>query len=623
MADSMSYRPLPIKPVKLACERRADGSIVLWQDYPVPPAAKSIAHLFQDRSALHPDRTFVAKRVPLPGGGWGDWRCLTYRDAHTQVRSLAQAFLNMGLGQDASVMVLSGPSPEHAVVALAAQFARAPVTAVTTAYSLLAKDFAKLKHVVRLCQPKLIFVDGGAEYALVLQALPLDGVKVISVSAVPGIATLSYDDLLAVNATNAIDRSLDLISSDTVARYIFTSGSTGTPKAVIHTQGTLTAQIACRNALLRDATEEHGSIRLSWMPWAHLGGAIHMNFTIEDGGTYYIDEGRPLPGQFAETLRNLREVVPAEFSAVPILYGQLAAALEVDPNLCRSFFRQVRYMSYASAALSDDIFQRIQALATRYAGAPIPFSTKYGTTEVQSVTHSGHPIERPGEIGIPYPGVLIKLAPHGEKLEIRVKGDQVTPGYLGGDEYNAGAFDEEGYYRTGDAAVLVNPDDPAEGLKFDGRVTENFKLATGTWVSVGNLRIALIEALAPLIQDAVIAGHDREYIAVMAWPNLEAIADIGGMDWRTPLEDLISAPKVRAFAARALAAHNARSQGTSLRVGRLILLSEPPVGDEIAEKGYINQRATLAQRGDLVTKLYAEPPADGVILTVEPSLATP
>ncbi|MGE5566112.1 MAG: feruloyl-CoA synthase [Parcubacteria group bacterium] len=614
-------RPLPIKPPKMVVERRPDGTILLEQAWPTEPSCETLTELFETRARQFADRLFVAKRAALPGGEWGDWRKMTYGEALTQVRAAAQALIERALGPDASVMILSGPSPEHAVLALAAHYVCAPVTAVATAYSLLADDFAKLNHVFRLCRPKMVFVEGPA-YARALDALPLDGVEVVSVDPIPGRATTSFAELVATRESEAVDVALSAVPPEAVARYVFTSGSTGAPKAVVHTHATLCAQIACRNALLADLADEDNSVRMSWMPWNHIGGIIHLYYAIQDGGAYYIDEGRPLPGQFAETLRNLREgIIPGEFSSVPILYGQLVEALEEDEDLRRRFFKAVRYCAYSSAALSKDIFERFQTLAEQTIGERMPFCTKYGTTEIQAVTHSGRPLEQPGEIGVPYPGCSIKLVPHGDKLEIRVKGDLVTPGYLGGEEVNAGIFDEDGFYKTGDAAAFIDPDRPELGLMFDGRVTENFKLSTGTWVSVGPLRIALIEALAPLIQDAVIAGHDRDAIAVMAWPKPEEAARLAGRPVATPVEELAAAEPVRRFVARRLAEHNARSHGSSLKVARMILLTEPPKGDEQAEKGYINQRGVLARRADIVQMLYAEPLPPEVIVADAPALA--
>ncbi|ACG78966.1 acyl-CoA synthetase [Phenylobacterium zucineum HLK1] len=606
-------RALPIRPAAVQVEHRIDGSVVLEQTTPPAPAARSIPHLFAERVVQCGNSTFVAKRERLAGGGWGEWRRLSYGEAARQVRALAQALLDQGLGPGRSVMILSGPSPEHAVLALASQWVSAPVTAVATAYSLLADDFAKLRHVFNLCRPAMILVEG-PEYARALQALPLAGVTVVSLQPIPGVPTAAFSDLVATQPTAAVEDALARVTAETVARYVFTSGSTGAPKAVIHTQGTLCAQIAARNALLVDSSAEAGSTRLSWMPWNHIGGIIHLNYAIEDGGSYYIDEGRPLPGQFAETLRNLREVIPAEFNSVPILYGQLADALEEDADLRTRFFKTVRYFCYSSAALSEDIFERIQAMAMETLGERVAFCTKYGTTEVQAVTHSARPMERPGEIGVPYPGAKIKLVPYGDKLEMRVKGDMVSPGYLGGEEINREAFDEESYYRTGDAAAFADTADPGAGLVFDGRVTENFKLSTGTWVSVGALRVALIEALAPLVQDAVIAGHDRDYIAVLAWPKLDQAARLAGLPPGAPLSDTLATEPVRRFVAERLAAHNARSHGSSLKVARLMLLEEPPVGDEQAEKGYINQRGVLSRRAGLVADLYADPPGPKVIV---------
>jgi feruloyl-CoA synthase len=607
-----TMRRLPIRTPIVNAERRADGSILLEQAYPPAPSPRSIPHLFEDRAGAFPERVFVGRREAMPNGGWGDWRELTFGNARDQARSAAQWLLDRGITADASIMVLSGPSPEHAVMALAAQYAGVPVAALATAYSLLAEDFTKLRHAFQLCRPCVLFVEDDG-FARALDALPLEGVEIVSIAPVRGRACTPYADVVATRATAVVDQALDGIGPDTVARFVFTSGSTGAPKAVIHTQRSLCAQIAARNALLDDLAAEDGAVRMSWMPWNHIGGIIQLQYAIQDAGPYYIDEGRPMPGQFGETLRNLREHVPREFVSVPILYGQLVEALEKDPELSQRFFETVAYFSYGSAALSTDIFERVQALAVKAIGARVPFCTKFGTTEVQAVTHSARPLDRPGEIGVPYPGARIKLAPYGDKLELRVKGDLVSPGYLGGPENNEGVFDDEGYARTGDAAIFVDPDDMTQGLLFDGRVSENFKLATGTWVSVGSVRVALIEALAPLIQDAVIAGHDRDFVAALAWPRRDVAARIAELPPETALADLVAHPAVRAYVAERLSRLNTRAHGSSMRVERLILLIDPPTGHEQAEKGYINQRGTLQRRSDVVSALYAEPERHDVI----------
>ncbi|MDB5430147.1 MAG: AMP-dependent synthetase and ligase [Caulobacter sp.] len=615
-APTHEYRPLPIRRPKARVERREDGSVTIEQSYDMPPLWASIPHLFEARAAQFPERDFVAKRVRLAEGGFGDWRRITFGDAVPKIRALAQAFIDRGLGPDASVMVLSGSSIEHALVMLAAQYARAPYAPISTAYSLVAKDFAKLRHVFDLCRPKLIYAEDGAAFEAALKSLPLEGVEVITLTPAPGLMTTPLDELLATLVTSAVDVSKDAIQLDTHAKTIFTSGSTGAPKGVIQTQRMMVAVVAQHDALYtKDDSDGQADAYLNWMPWSHVGSSnVVFADVINDASTLYIDEGKPLPGQFAESLRNLREISPREFGSSPIFFAHLAAAMEADPALRDHFFSRLRYLSYSTAGLSQDVFDRLQALAVASTGKRIPIITKYGSTETQGATIVSWPLEVIGPIGLPFPGITLKLAPVGDKLEIRAKGDTVTPGYLHNAEATNKAFDDEGFYCTGDAARLYDPEDVSKGLVFDGRVTENFKLSSGTWVSVGNLRLDLIEALAPLISDCVIAGHDKDYVAVLAWPRPTEAAAVAGLPVGTSLSEMIASPAVRRHLEAAMAAHNAIAGGLSRRVARLVLLEEPPVGEEIADKGYINQRATLARRAELVKALYADQPGEGVIV---------
>ncbi|MDB5446007.1 MAG: AMP-dependent synthetase and ligase [Phenylobacterium sp.] len=608
-----AYRPLPIRQPKLSVEHRPDGSILMEQAYEMPPLWPSMPHLFQARAAEYPDRDFIAKREPLAGGGWGDWRRITFGEAWPKIRSLAQALIDRGLGPEASVIVLSGPSIEHALLMLACQTARAPFTPVSTGYSLAGKDFARLQHVVEVCRPRLAFADAGPTFAAALRHLTALGIEVVTATPVPGLETTAFADLLATAPGPAVDASLAAITPDTHAKTIFTSGSTGAPKGVIQTERMLTAVVAQHEALyIKDEAEEAPPSYLSWMPWSHVGGSnILFADVINEAATYYVDEGRPAPGQFEETLRNLREIRPREFVSPPIFLAYLASAMEAEPALRDRFFSRLRMLGYSTAGLSQDLFDRLQALAVAATGQRIPMITKYGSTETQGVTITPQPLEMTGPIGLPFPGITLKLAPVGDKLEIRARGPTVTPGYLRNSEATAAAFDEEGFYRTGDAARFVDPDDPSQGLAFDGRVSENFKLSSGTWVGVGNLRLALLEALAPLVEDCVVAGENRDFIGVLAWPRLrECAALVGGA---ADAATLLNSPQLRGELAERLARYNSNAGGSSLRVARLLLLDEPPVGEEIAEKGYINQRATLRRRAVHVERLYAKTP-DGEVL---------
>jgi len=601
----VDYAPLPFAPHGCTFERRADGSLLITPGYTLPDLWPSIPHLFIDRATRFPDRPLVARRELLADGTRGEWQRLTFGEALVKSRALAQALIDRGIGPDASVMVLSGGAPEHLLVNLAAQMARAPYTPVSVNHSLAGGDFARLRHCASICQPRLVYADDWRIYLPAMRALRQDyDLILVTDEAAPDGETLALTDLLATVPTPAVEASIAAITPDTHAKTIFTSGSTGKPKGVIQTQRILTGIVAQHEAMY-DAHdgENEAKAYLSWVPWSHVGGNNTLPADIyNEAACFYIDDGRPLPGQFAETIRNLREIHLHEYNSTPIFFSELVTAMEADASLRDHFFAKLRFLSYASAGLSEDLFRRLQDLAVAATGRRIPIITKYGTTETQGATIASWPLERTGPIGLPFAGNVLKLAPVGDKFEIRMKGLTVTPGYLGNPEATAAAFDEEGFYCTGDAARLVDPERPELGLEFDGRVTENFKLLSGTWVHVGALRMALLDALDPLLQDAVIAGEGRMDVRALAWMRLSDARRIAGSDGDAA--ELSAHPAIVAHVAQRLARYNASAGGQSRRVAALRLLIAPPRGDEIADKGYINQREVQRTRADEVAALY-------------------
>ena len=395
-----------------------------------------------------------------------------------------------------------------------------------------------------------------------------------------------------------------------MAKYLFTSGSAGLPKGVPQTHGMMAGVIAGQDGLRAEEPDPDLIPQsLEWMPWSHISaGNIGFNGNLWAGGILHLDEGKPIPGLFETTIKNLYEVSPLVFGSAPIAFGMLAEAMERDLTLRASFFRNLRYMGYGGATLSNDIYERMQALAIAETGQRIPLTTMYGATETQGVTVVHWPTERVGLVGLPLPGIALKLTPNGDKFEVRVKGPTVASGYHNDPEKTAAAFDEEGYYKLGDAARFVDPEDPAKGLVFDGRVTEDFKLDTGTWVSVGTLRPDIVAACSPYIQDAVIAGQDKPFVGALLWPSPAALQGLAGQG-SDPMAELVARVTAQ------LTAFNAAAGGSSRRVGRFLVMTEPPSIDagEITDKGYVNQRATLARRAVLVDALYAEPAAAGVV----------
>lgn len=601
----VDYAALPFKPDGCRFEFRGDGSALITPGYDLPALWPSIPHLFVNRARRFPDRPFVARRERLSDGSRGDWRRLTYGHALTQARALTQALLDRGIGLDASVMVLSGGSPEHMVVNLAAQMARAPYAPVSVNYSIAGEDFARLRHCFAICRPRLIYADDWRTFLPAMRALREEDSALILVTddAAPEGETVALADLLAAVPTGAVDASMAAITPDTHAKTIFTSGSTGKPKAVIQTQRILTGIVAQHQAMYEEADPEtQARAFLSWVPWSHVGGNNTLPADVlNEAACFYIDDGRPLPGQFAETIRNLREIRLTEYNSTPIFFSELVGAMEADVALRDHFFAELRFLSYGAAGLSEDVFRRLQALAVAATGRRIPIITKYGATETQGTTIVGRPLETTGAIGLPFAGNVVKLAPVGDRLEIRVKGLTVTPGYLGDAEATAAAFDEEGFYRTGDAARFVDPARPELGLAFDGRVTENFKLLSGTWVHVGALRMALLDTL-DLLQDIVIVGEGRSELRALGWLRAADARRIAGTG--IDAGSLAVHPAVTGHLAERLAAHNAGAGGQSRRVAALRLLADAPAGDEIADKGYINQREVQRRRAADVEALY-------------------
>ena len=616
-SDLPPFKALPQKPPSIDVTRKPDGTIYVASRYPLGQMHRSIAHLLEEKAAAHPERNFIAERTPLPGGKLGDWRFITYGEANAKASAVAQALIDRGLGPDTPLMVISGNSIIHAVMMLGAMKARVPVAPVSVAYSLMSGDHSKLRHVFETAKPKMIFAEQGPMYARALAALPLDGVEVVTVMPIPDRPTTSFEDLTRVNVGPKVAASMEQITHGTVAKYLFTSGSTGMPKGVLQTHGMMCAVVAATQALREDQDDPNEIPQsLEWMPWNHISaGNIGFNGNLNAGGTVYLDAGKPLPGMFDETIRNLREVAPLVFGSAPIAFGWLADAMERDEKLRDQFFSKMRYVGYGGATLSQDIYERIQKLAIAATGMRIPLTTMYGATETQGVTVVHWLTEKVGLIGLPLPGITLKLVPNGTKLEVRVKGPTVTPGYLKRPDLTRAAFDDEGFYSLGDAAKFLDESDPEKGLVFDGRVTEDFKLDSGTWVSVGTLRAQAIGAASPLIQDCVVCGHDKAYVGLLAWPNIAAAKEICADSVRSSPEEVIHSPKVREYLHAKIAAHNATCGGSSARIKRVMLMLEPPSvdGHEITDKGYINQRATLDRRKRLVELLYENPPPADVI----------
>ncbi|MBU6373007.1 MAG: AMP-binding protein [Alphaproteobacteria bacterium] len=611
------FKKLPQLPPDVSVDRRADGTVYLWANQKPGDRPRSIAHLLDQRASEHPERPYMRQRLPsAPGAPLGPWRQVTYAEAKTTTDALAQALLALGLGPDAPLMILSGNSIEHGLLTLAAMKARAPVAPMSVPYSLMSSDHGKIRHAFRLVRPRAVFVQQVAPFAKAIAALEDEHggpLPIITAEPAPPTGALAYADLARTAVTPAVAASMESITDATVAKYLFTSGSTGMPKGVPQTQGMLCSLISGQEGLRAEARDPNDPPEmLDWMPWNHISGAnVNWHANLWSGGIHYIDDGKPLPGMFETTIQNLYEVSPIVFGSAPIAFAMLADAMEKDPKLRASFFKKLRYMGYGGATLSDDLYDRLQALAVAETGHRIPLTTMYGATETQGITVVHWEAERVGLIGLPLPGMVLKLVPSGSKLEVRVKGPTVTSGYHADPEKTAAAFDEEGFYKLGDACRFVDPQDPSQGLIFDGRVTEDFKLSSGTWVSVGTLRPDIVAACSPWVLDAVIVGQDKPYIGALIWPSAAAMKML-----EAEASDVPAPVRLAARIKAGIEAHNAGAGGSSRRIARFKILTEPPSVDagEITDKGYVNQRLTLDRRKADADALYAEPAPAGVVV---------
>ncbi|HEY0597328.1 AMP-binding protein [Sphingopyxis sp.] len=606
--SKIPFKPLGMVDPAIEIERRSDGTILMWSCHVPAETPRSIPHIFHERAREFPDRAFIKERK----GPAGEWQRLTYAEALRLSDNIAQALIDRGLGAGDAALILSGNSTEQALLILGCMTAGVSAVPVSAAYSLASSDFARLLHCAAAVRPAIVFAQEAAPFARAIAALrtahpDLDVVTVDGGEGITNLASLSDGE-----AGRDVDARREGLGPDTVAKILFTSGSTGMPKGVPQTQRMMTAVLAGTEGLRApDRAMDEGELLelLDWMPWSHISaGNINFNGVISAGGTLYLDGGRPVPGLFDQTIRNLYDVSPIHFASAPIAFGMLADALESDAVLRRSFFRKLRYLAYGGATLSDDLFDRLQALSIAETGERIPIITMYGSTETQGITMTHWATERVGMIGLPLPGMTLKLVPNGAKLEVRVKGPTVMPGYLGDPEKTAAAFDEEGFYCLGDAVRFLDEAAPEQGLVFDGRVAEDFKLDSGTWVSVGTLRPDIVAACSPMVQDAVIAGQDKRFVAAILWPSAVALAQYSK-------HGVLDVAALGVELAERLAAHNRGAGGSSRRVHRIVIASEPLSVEhgEITDKGYVNQRAVIDRRADSIARLYDQPPADGII----------
>jgi feruloyl-CoA synthase len=560
-------RPVRLGPSDIVVERRADGCVLLRSPHPLAPYPRKLTERLVFWAGEAPERVLFAQR-----DGHGGWRSVTYGEALRQARAVGGYLLERGLSAERPLVVLSGNDIEHALLHLGAMYVGVPYAPVSPAYSLLSGDFAKLRFIRDLVTPGLVFANG-AQYLPALEVFK--GVEVLS----------RFEDILETPPAAGVEEAHAGVGPDTIAKFLFTSGSTGQPKAVINTQRMWCANQAMIASMFTFFRDEPPVI-VDWAPWHHTAAGNHdLGLVLYNGGSYYIDEGKPVPGAIEATVRNLREVAPTWYFNVPKGYEALLPYLRSDAALRRNFFSRLKVLWFAGAAIAQHVFDEVKALARETRGEPIPFLTGLGATETAPYA-MGRMWETAdaSNMGLPPPGEEMKLVPTAEKFEARLKGPNITPGYWRQPQLTAAAFDEEGYYRLGDSFVFADEARPQAGLLFRGRIAEDFKLSTGTFVHVGPLRARFIEHFAPLAREVVITGEGRSELGALVFPS----TDVNREELKA---------RLASFA----------STGSSNRIARLLVLEEPPMLDagEVTDKGTVNQRAVLARRAARVEELYS------------------
>lgn len=591
---------LTLPPPDPVVDRRADGTVLLRTRAELRPHPQRLGDVLTAAAEKAPDTAFLAERRD------GEWYQVTYGSALAQSRSIAQFLLDEGLDQTTPVAILSGNSIRHALIALGAVLVGIPVVPVTPAYSLASRDHRRLRSVISLLQPKLVFVESLEDFDQALRAIDLRGRLVVTTVRGGLGEAVPFEALLETRIdSDLLERRMSAVTPAHTAKYMLTSGSTGTPKPVLTTHGML-----CANqqmiAQLWPFLESEPPVLVDWLPWSHTyGGGKIFNLVMWHRGTLHIDGGKPVPGAMETSLRNLREISPTVHFNVPRGLSLLVPALESDATLRERFFSRLQLLCFAAAALPTHTWTRLRELSLMDGrDRPVFMASGFGSTETSPTSTLVHfPTSNPRVIGLPAPGVELKLVPaEAGKMEIRVRGPHVTPGYHACPDLTRDAFDEEGYLRMGDAVVFADPDDPSQGLAFDGRLTEDFKLTTGTWVNTGALRVDILAATAGWLADVVPTAPDRDYVGLLAWLGAAATA---ARDHEQIATELVSM----------LGTFNRDHPGTSTAVRRIVLLSEPPSfeGGEVTDKQYVNQRAVRNRRAADIDRLYQDPPGPDVI----------
>jgi feruloyl-CoA synthase len=610
MTTKPPFNSLRFSEALVDVERRPCGTLVLRSPQALRAYPNHFGFHLRRWAAESPDRVFLAERDEKD-----QWRKLNYREMLSRVESLGQALIDQGLSVERPLMVLSENSIDLAAITLAAMYVGIPVVPVSPAYSLVSQDLVKLKAIASLVTPGMIYAREGDLYARAIAAIRGSDVAVVTSSGdVPH--GLRFEDVLSTSPTRAVAQAFERVNPDQVAKILFTSGSTGEPKGVITTH-----RMLCANqqsvAQCWPFLEDSPPVILDWLPWSHAFGANHnFNVILRNGGSLFIDDGKPMPGLIEKTVRNLQDVSPTIYFNAPRGFDMLLPFLERDPVVREKFFRNLDFIFYAGAALPQNLWDRMEAVSIAARGERVRMVSSWGATETTCTATSVYfTIEKAGVIGLPAPGVEVMLTPSASKMELRVRGPIVTPGYWKRPDLTAAAFDDEGFYKIGDAGRLDDPNDPSRGVVFDGRVAEDFKLLSGTWVHCGQIRLGSIAFCTPALQDAVVTGRDRESLGLLVFLNQASSRDIAE-DQSLSLAQLAENEKVRAYVAQGLAAYNKANNSNSMRIERFVLLPDAPSIDhgEITDKGYINQRAVTERRALLIERLYADASHPEVLL---------
>lgn len=607
MANAPGYRQAKLWEPDLKWEERPDGTWLIWRNDPIKAYPDRMSDMIDHWASKTPDTTWMAER------DGDDWRRVSYAEMAVTVGRLSQWLLDQNLSTERPLMILSENSLEHAMIALAAQYVGIPSAAISPAYSLVASDFTKLSGISEQITPGAVFAQKAEPFAdAILKALPDDVIVITTKGTVPGRTTTLWQD--AQSEPKTVDAAHAATGPETVIKFLCTSGTTGTPKAVTQTN----LMIASNQEVITDCyayMREEPPVVVNWLPWSHTAaGNKVFNMVLYNGGTFYIDAGKPTPGGMAETIRNLREISPNWHLTVPAGFEALAKAMDTDDSLRQSFFKNLKHMMYAGAGLAQHTWTKLEDQAEQTVGHKVLMSTGLGSTETAPFSlYCTDPQTGPGNVGIPAQGVVMKLVPADGKLEVRIKGPNVTPGYWRNPEMTAKAFDDEGFYILGDALRFAEEGNPWKGFFFDGRIAENFKLQTGTWVAVGALRAKLVDQLGGLASDAVIAGENRERLTALLVPDMTRLAKIAAPG--TAESEITKDPAVRAALAEKLAEHVANSGGSSGRITGVMLMDVPLDLDkgEVTDKGSLNQRAVLRHRSDLVERLYTKDDPDVIL----------